>query len=89
MLKQFHIDIVYISIIKSYSSIKTGPSSVVKSFIMKKTMLIVAAAMMLTVSVVSAKVLPVRHNVAELTALYEKVLLILFVRPLFKGILPL
>jgi ankyrin repeat protein len=44
MLKQFVIDVVYISIIKSYSLIKTGPGSVVKSFIMKKTMLIVAAA---------------------------------------------
>ncbi|MBT8297514.1 MAG: ankyrin repeat domain-containing protein [Maribacter sp.] len=38
---------------------------------MKKTILIVAAAIMLTVSGVSAEVLPVRHNVAELTALYE------------------
>ncbi|MCP4978516.1 MAG: ankyrin repeat domain-containing protein [Maribacter sp.] len=85
MLKQFHIDIVYISIIKSYSSIKTGPSSVVKSFIMKKTMLIVAAAMMLTVSVVSAKVLPVRHNVAELTALYEKGTVNSFCKAIIQG----
>ena len=85
MLKQFSIDIVYISIIKSYSSIKTGPGSVVKSFIMKKTMLIVAAAMMLTVSGVSADVLPVKHKVAELTALYEKAAVNSFCKAIIQG----
>lgn len=85
MLKQLSIDVVYINIIKSYSSIKTGPGSVVKSFIMKKTMLIVAAAMMLTVSGVSAEVLPVRHNVAELTALYEKGAINSFCKAVIQG----
>lgn len=84
-MKQFTIDVVYISIIKSYSSIKTGPGSVVKSFIMKKTMLIVAAAMMLTVSGISAEVLPVRQNVVELTALYEKGAVNSFCKAIIQG----
>ena len=84
-MKQFYIDVVYTSIIKSYSSIKTGPGSVVKSFIMKKTMLIAAAAMMLTVSGISAEVLPVRQNVAELTALYEKGAVNSFCKAIIQG----
>jgi len=85
MLKQFNIDVVYISIIKSYSSIQTGPGSVVKSFIMKKTMLIVAAAMMLSVSGVFAEVLPVRYNVAELTVLYENGAVNSFCKAIIQG----
>jgi len=52
---------------------------------MKKTMLIVAAAMMLTVSGVSAEVLPVRHNVAELTTLYEKGVVNSFCKAVIQG----
>ena len=48
-------------------------------------MLIVAAAMMLTVSGVSAEVLPVRHNVAELTTLYEKGVVNSFCKAVIKG----
>jgi hypothetical protein len=52
---------------------------------MKKTMVFVAVGMMLTVSGVSAEVLPVRHNVAELTALYETGAVTTFCKAVIKG----
>lgn len=52
---------------------------------MKKTMLFVAVAMMLTVSGVSAEVLPMKHNVAELTALYEKGTVNSFCKAIIQG----